>query len=167
MTYPGVHGEKQPQLRQLSLDPLDLIWRERLGDGDLMEVLNFTEEAENRLRRFNEVNEHRLKAIATEIVEGILWVILGEGTLGNSHYVHPPLLLVTDLIGVGRVRIKINDYIMHWDFSQNPPLWTQTFRRQIYYITQKSQILMCRGVIGCLLMIYLSPRRNFYNHQER
>ena len=76
ITYPGVHGEKQPKLRQFSLDPLDLIRRERLSDGDLMEVLNFTEEAENWLRRFNEVNEHRLKAVATEIVEGILRVIL-------------------------------------------------------------------------------------------
>ena len=105
MTYPGVHGEKQPQLWQFSLDPLDLIRRERLGNGDLMEVLNFTEEAENWLWSFNKINEHRLKAVATEIVEGILWVILGEGTLGNSHYVHPPLLLVTDLIGMGQVHI--------------------------------------------------------------
>ena len=69
-------------------------------------MLNFTEEAENRFRSFNEVNEHRLKAVATEIVKGILRVILGEGTLGNSHYVHPPLLLVTDLIGMGQVCMK-------------------------------------------------------------
>ena len=84
-----------------------------------MEVLNFTEEAENWLWRFNEVNEHCLKAVATEIMEGILRVIVGERTLGNSHYVHPPLLPVTDLIGVGvSIKLMITSCI---GISQSPP----------------------------------------------
>lgn len=62
-----------------------------------MEMLNFAEEAENWLRGLDKVDEHRLKAIATEIVEGVLWAIVGEKTIGNSYYVHPPLLLIADL----------------------------------------------------------------------
>ena len=62
-----------------------------------MEVLNFTKEAEYRLWGLNEVNEHRLKAIVTEVVDGVLWAVVREGTIRDSYYVHPPLLLVTDL----------------------------------------------------------------------
>ena len=79
------------------LDPLNLIWRERLSNRNLMEVLNFTEVAENWLRSLNEVNEHRLKAVAMEIVEGVLRAVVREETIRDSYYVHPPLFLVTDL----------------------------------------------------------------------
>ena len=62
-----------------------------------MEVLDFTEVAENWLRSLDEVNEHRLKAIVTEILEGVLRAVVGEGMIRDSYYVHPPLFLVTDL----------------------------------------------------------------------
>ena len=79
------------------LDPLNLVWRERLCNGDLMKEMILAEVAEHRLWSLNEVNEHRLKAIAAKILEGVCWSIFGEGTFRNSHYIHLPLFLITDL----------------------------------------------------------------------
>lgn len=77
--------------------PLNLIRRERLCDGDLVEKVKLAEVAEHWLWGLNEVNEHRLKAIPMEVMEGVLWAIIREGMVRNSHYVHLPLLLVTNL----------------------------------------------------------------------
>ena len=96
-THPCTRGEKETKLREISLDPFNLIGGEGVGDGNLVERVVVTEVAEHRLWRLNEVDQHRLKAIATEIVEGNLRFVVGERTAGSSHHVHLPLLLVTNL----------------------------------------------------------------------
>ena len=63
-----------------------------------MKVMELAKVAEYWFRGLNEVNEHHLKSVAMELMQGNLRFVVSQRLARTSHNIHLPLLLVTDLV---------------------------------------------------------------------